>query len=425
MKGVRLGLVILAAVMITIGFAGYADAFHSGGVAECTGCHTMHRYVSDAKATGVYLLKGTDQSSTCLNCHNQPDTAPSSYHISTDESKLGAGIAPVERTPGGDFAWLKKSYTWTGYGAPASSPGERHGHNIVAVDYNYVVDSTNAQAPGGTYDATKLHCSSCHDPHNKYRRVDDSGGALVTTGAPIIASGSYSNSIVPSATQAVGVYRILGGVGYAPQSYSAIPFTAAPPKAAAPSTYNQTEATNQVRVAYGTGMSEWCANCHTGMHTSSGRLVHPVAQNLGSTIAANYNSYVKSGDMTGTSTTSYLSLVPFEEGAATTYTDLKAHASNTNANLNGPASNSQVMCLSCHRAHASGWDDMLRWNAEKEFITVNGFWPGTDSTDSSAKRATTAQGRTVAETQAAYYDRAATTFATHQRQLCNKCHAKD
>jgi hypothetical protein len=30
-----------------------------------------------------------------------------------------------------------------------------------------------------------------------------------------------------------------------------------------------------------------------------------------------------------------------------------------------------------------------------------------------------------AETNAAYYDRPVTKFATYQRVLCNKCHAKD
>jgi len=34
-------------------------------------------------------------------------------------------------------------------------------------------------------------------------------------------------------------------------------------------------------------------------------------------------------------------------------------------------------------------------------------------------------GRTAIETQGAYYDRPSTVFATYQKSLCNKCHAKD
>ena len=33
---------ILASVVIAIGIGGTAFAFHSGGVAECAGCHDMH-----------------------------------------------------------------------------------------------------------------------------------------------------------------------------------------------------------------------------------------------------------------------------------------------------------------------------------------------------------------------------------------------
>ena len=34
-------------------------------------------------------------------------------------------------------------------------------------------------------------------------------------------------------------------------------------------------------------------------------------------------------------------------------------------------------------------------------------------------------GKTQAEIQATFYDRPATAYATYQRSLCNKCHAKD
>jgi hypothetical protein len=78
------------------------------------------------------------------------------------------------------------------------------------------------------------------------------------------------------------------------------------------------------------------------------------------------------------------------------------------------------MCLSCHRAHASGWPEALRWNMEGEFMIYQGLYPGTDNAANSYAR-----GRLALETQAAYYDRPVTAFATYQRVLCNKCHAKD
>jgi hypothetical protein len=63
---------------------------------------------------------------------------------------------------------------------------------------------------------------------------------------------------------------------------------------------------------------------------------------------------------------------------------------------------------------------MTRWNNENEYMIKNGVYPGTDSTVSDIAR-----GRTTAETMAGYYNKSITKFASFQRVLCNKCHAKD
>ena len=80
--------------------------------------------------------------------------------------------------------------------------------------------------------------------------------------------------------------------------------------AIAPSTYNQTEATKQVRVAYGVGSGSnqvtwgaWCGTCHTQFATPTGASAthyHPVDQLLSSgNEQTNYNSYIGSGNMGG------------------------------------------------------------------------------------------------------------------------------
>jgi len=72
MRTFRFGMLALAAFAI-VGFAGNAYAFHSGGVAECGGCHSMH----SPTPGGSFLLVGTDQSSACLTCHQHAgDTGP-------------------------------------------------------------------------------------------------------------------------------------------------------------------------------------------------------------------------------------------------------------------------------------------------------------------------------------------------------------
>ena len=378
MKGLRISLTLMTAALMVIGITSVASAFHSGGVAECEGCHSMHNSFDGspnvtgrtfAQGTGIYLLKANDQSGSCLNCHQAADTAPSSYHISTAGVNAYDSTSPVEMTPGGDFAWLKKTMNITirKTAAPDGNLGERHGHNIVAADFGYVPDAHLTTAPGGTYPSANLSCISCHDPHGKYRR--DAAGTIATTGLPIFGSGSYNSSINPTAgVSAVGVYRILGGTGYQPKSLTgSFAFANQVPSTVVASTYNRSEATAQTAIAYGSGMSEWCANCHTGMlqgsYTSGmSGLRHPAGDSakLTAAIVANYNAYVSSGILTNTNTGFAAStLAPFEHGLGFSTADvgaLKGYAVTSTArdNQNMPAASTtaNVACNSCHRAHA-------------------------------------------------------------------------
>lgn len=374
--------------------------------------------------TNAYLMQGSDQSSTCLNCHGS-GTTTGSYHILDTNYVAAGGTPPRNYTPGGDFAWLKVGYAWT---TPRSGSSDKnsHGHNVIALDYGLTPDTRfPTGAPGGTYPQASLGCQSCHDPHGRTRIVDAAGTIVTpstaagTKSLPISASGSYG--AMPTATEAVGVYRLLGGNGYLPKSAPAgVGFTADPPIAVAPGTYNRSESSTDTRVAYGSGVSQWCANCHGGFHNDSypTNLRHPSGMKLTSVEIANYNAYIKSGDLSGLVGTAYTSLVPFEEGT-TDRTVLTPHAVIDGSQKGGADANSTVMCLSCHRAHASTWDSAGRWNFRFEFLTEAGAYPagGPASTDSS--------GRTQAEHQAGMNDRPATLFATYQRSLCNKCHAKD
>src|SRR5512147_2105617 len=145
MKRITASLAVAAAALL---LSSPAMAFHSGGVAECEGCHSMHNSFEGstnvtgrtfAQGTGIYLLKANDQSGSCLNCHHAADTAPSSYHISTNGITPHDSTTPVEMTPGGDFAWLKKTMQKPNQTKiMIYTKGQRHGHNIIASDYGYV-----------------------------------------------------------------------------------------------------------------------------------------------------------------------------------------------------------------------------------------------------------------------------------------------
>jgi hypothetical protein len=422
-----------AAAFVAVIAVGPAEAtsFHSGGVAECDGCHVMHERGDGGEpaTASTFLLRGPDASSRCLYCHSS--SGYDSNSILTTQLRWGS--PPANFSPGGDFGWLKKSFTWTNGVRAETSKGEHHGHNVVAADFALVPDVTRTSAPGGTYPSAKLTCTSCHDPHGRYRLMD-TVGTIATTGLPIAASGStVVNGFVqqPTDRAAVGVYRMLGGVGYVSRSAGPIqPFSAAPPTALAPEVSNKGESLADVRVAYGAGMSEWCGNCHGGLHTPSSlspsALRHPsggAAKLIEGRHDSIYNAYAKGGDLGGTWLTAYTSLVPFEEGTTDRF-ELGDHARSDGSARTGPRSGREnVMCLSCHRAHASGWDAAMRWNQKSEFIVAASQWPGTDAYGAAASPAV-AQGRTQAETRGAMYDRNPTAFASFQTSLCNKCHAK-
>ncbi|MBZ0154872.1 MAG: cytochrome C [Alphaproteobacteria bacterium] len=422
----------MLSAIIAVGWYGVSPAFHNGGVAYCDGCHTMHnssagmvmnaRSGQGSQITGManaYLLQGSDQSSTCLKCH--AGSTAGTYKVVTYPVP-GAGSPPLQLTPGGDFAWLQKSYSWTtADGSLASSPGERHGHNIIASDFGFSADTGLTTAPGGSYPAASLSCISCHDPHGKYRILDAGATMIATSGKPVLGSGSYGQ--IPTAAEAIGAYRLLGGRNYLPVSVlGGFSFTYDPPVVVAPSTYNRAEDTTDTRVVYGKGTTEWCANCHQLFHTNLGSgLVHPAGVPMSSAMADAYNSYVKTGDYAGNKSTSFTSLVPFEIGG--NMSDLATLSAKIDSR-SGPESNDHVTCFTCHRAHASGWDDMMRWNLKSEFLTVAGDYPGID-VSGEGSRGWYSNGRTRAETMKALYDRPATRFASYQKSLCNKCHGKD
>jgi hypothetical protein len=386
---------LLYVPILVLFIVGPSFAFHAGGVAHCDGCHTMHNSMdgttdngSVGQAPGDFLLKSTDPSSVCLNCHY--NAAGGSYHVfSSDGSNF---------KPAGDFYWLTRTYTWTAHGSAQISKGSNHGHSIVASDFGLPLsDPVLTTSPGGNYPSIQMKCTACHDPHGK----------KANNNLPISGSGSYGDT--PIAGTTLGNYRLLGDIGYHPGGTS-ITFTNPPPIARAPKTYDPETDINHVD--YGQGMSEWCGNCH-GLFVApggAGQHKHPASNTSGLSaggIYQNYNMYVASGDVTGNQSTAYLELVPFErQKSDPTLLDPTTTV--------GPDSNSNVMCLTCHRAHASAFPNSGRWDFETEY-------PATDSHPHSGDG-----GLGTNDVYNSYYGRdLQTEFGQYQRSLCNKCHVKD
>ena len=374
---------VASASLLTMAFAGSAMAFHAGGVAHCDGCHSMHNSATDnprsGSATAADLMKGSDASSTCLNCHSG---SAGSYHIATPNGGT--------MSQGGDFFWVKTDYSYTSRGTSlATSTGQSHGHNIVAADFGYAVDTVNATAPGGSMPANTLGCTSCHDPHGQVNGGTDNGTAAISV------SGSYG-AAAPADGSIRGNYRILGDNGYK-QITSGAPIATA-------------DGSSGLKVQYGQGMSSWCLSCHSAFNDNAN--MHPTNVPVP---MATYNSYKASGDFTGVVATAFDALVPFERGIA----DGSDPALAVTSTVGVEDATDQVMCLSCHRAHGSAFENGLRWDDSTEFIAESGILKtgGTAAT-------IMAGGAKPYYANGALVD-IATKYGEHQRSLCNKCHAKD
>jgi hypothetical protein len=406
----------MAAALMVLGHGGLAggQTFHQGGVAHCDGCHTMHgseggvAFTVEGEGDSVVgdageqtLLAGSDASSTCLNCH----AGNGGYRVvSTDPTQ-------VNYTAGGDFYWLQNDYAVDFGGGLIILSGDNFGHNIIAGDFGYSADATLGAAPGGGFSASLLGCTSCHDAHGQVNGGTDNGTAAIS------GSGSYGDA-APTDGSILGNYRLLGDSSYT--SGGLIVETSHTFSNDAPVAMAENGGYFGARVDYGSGMSEWCANCHNGFYTlSSGEHRHPAHNNAHlNGEAGNYNAYHATGDYDAARTASYDGLVPIERGITNSaLLDVTSTGTATTFGTIVADSSSNVMCLTCHRAHAGGNPNMGRWDFGVEFLAES--WTQLTPT-----------GLTVTDLDANhYYDGSsidiASRYGPYQRSLCNKCHVQD
>jgi hypothetical protein len=334
MRKVKLFATLIAAVSVAL-FAGGTLAFHDGGVAHCNGCHTMHNSEdgalvdADSPDGNAWLLRDATPSDVCLSCH---------------ATGLGAVFAtdvmnPAREIGGGNFIFLLEDNINDGHGGgdlldpndpgfpglANAIPGDAAGHNLDAPGFGLSPDGTLSTAPGGTFPAALLGCSSCHDPHGRE------------------------------------TFRLLYGSGLVQDFYT---FTAEAPDAVGNSIFGGPPESNSFHTAYKGGtdnMSAWCGNCHGNFHNNNTQLIHPSGQTMGAGIAQTYNLYNGTSDQTGGgSGTSYLAAVPFEDSSVTT------------TSTTGPTASSLVSCITCHRAHATSAPDAGRWDFDVTFLHEDG-----------------------------------------------------
>lgn len=368
----RMLLMVVAAVVV----AAPTWAFHDGGVAQCNSCHTIHNsengqprnFNADGTGPGTAvgfgwpdLLLWENATDVCLDCHG----GARSYNVFTTDP-LNPGLSNYYSA--GNFVFLLEDNINDGHrGSQSPVLGQGSGHNlrsgIKGTDWDTVLTAPPSDGSSPLAN-NQIHCSSCHDPHgNSGFRMLYQEGQMIEVGGDLVTYGDTMEA-----------FDI---------SFGAVE-------------------TNSNHNAYVRGYSAWCNSCHTGFHQASGRMIHPSGESVGSTIAAKYNRYNGTTDCvnnppslgvpcgSGTSATSYLADVPFEDDD---------HTAASTTSTQGPDSSSRVACVTCHRAHATSAENAGRWDFDVTFLEEDGdesgSWP------------------------------IPYTYDTNQRSLCNKCHTQD
>jgi hypothetical protein len=268
----------------------------------------------------------------CIACHGVTAPDPSSMCLECHAQKFRV-LSPAgdAYTPGGDFFWLTQSFLSGHY----TSTGDSHGHNIIAASFGLEEDGARSAAPGDgevKYQSAWLSCTSCHDPHMSRSK--------------------------PGAT-----YRLLGTKGYrgggkAESISFQYPAPAAEPLAAKGDDW--IAESDEHHPTYISGMSEWCTNCHSGYITGKG-LSHPAGRLATLEEKAEVYNRNKPRTRVAGEGGSFDFLVPVEMGETFSRPIKKPR-------LDKATPVSRVMCLSCHRVHASAFRSIGRWGLQVDLL---------------------------------------------------------
>lgn len=305
----------LAPLGLLLAAAPLAAAFHQEGVGNCGGCHVLHDPGAGMVLGDPPLLKAPSASDVCLLCHG-------------DGGVLGDDpLTPPAERGAGNFVFLLEDNLNDGPdGAVDLIPGDAAGHNLVAPGRGLFADFRYSTAPGGSFPASELGCTSCHDPH-----------------------GNSS-------------FMMLNGVG--PVQEGLATFTAPAPDAEAIDPLTVESPGNHT--AYRSGMSAWCGNCHGPYHDAGvATFEHPIDEDLGGDERDEYNRYDGPQNPDGgLEATAYLPEVPFEDPRNAVDSTL------------GPSPVAVISCITCHRAHASSAPAAGRWDFNVGLLQEDGLISG-------------------------------------------------
>jgi hypothetical protein len=364
----------LVAKIALAGTAGLAAALAAGtaSAADCSFCHTMHNsqdgqpMVWDTADTSPkpILLRGD-----CVYCHSGVNTTGSLLNSPPKVYGTAATVYATTANSGTDFRNLAGGdFVWVG-------DDQSHGHNVGG-GFGLSGDTTlNNVPPGGTDMGAQLQCAGVTGCH----------GLTSVTGAPIGAMKGAHHSVHNTLTNSTtyidgatvgGSFRYLNGVkGFEDSDWQHTEDYQDHNQYA-----GETRTTADTVATTGTNrtISGLCARCHGAFHNTS----EPGAKDAYGINTTNTNfaagqwvRHPTDYDMNEDATGEFVSYDSY---------DIIAPVGRTIANLTVGADGTVtgagyriVLCVSCHRAHGSPYQDALRWSYGEMQVGTTGAAAGT------------------------------------------------
>jgi predicted CXXCH cytochrome family protein len=356
-KGVKV-LVALPLILFPL----VCDARVTG---QCGHCHTMHFSQGgaaplDVKGNTAIGPNDALLNINCIGCHTGPN-AGGTAATNTTPYVLDIGAEPTTKSlAGGNFWWVENVDDTRGHNiistnpdALTTPPGWNSGFNA-----NTIV---NNAAATWTVQLTCAGSNGCHGKHAV-------GVTPITNEYTAISGAHHTNDSTIDGSTTGKSYRFLYGIiGYEDPDWE---YTTGAANHNQYYGYDRTSDTPPAAAPEKRSINYLCAECHGDFHSGTGDF----GTTLDGSAASPWIRHPTDFDMNGLAAGSeYKS---YGDGGVGVYNPLVPLATDRIAALVDPpvsnvfATNGDaiVSCISCHRAHGSPYDDLLRWNYKA--------WPG-------------------------------------------------
>ncbi len=320
----------------------------------CSNCHTMHNsqdgapVAKDDAGNIIETPHGSLLIYSCVGCHSATDGttwkdnltgAPIVFNTIEPTYNTAKGLAA------GNFYWIQTDDT-KGHNVlatnpedtlnPVRAPGDigfsSCGTNNCHTNFHAIVSGTGDSALDGKQGCTKCHMVNTVGPKGFHHKDDGTGTKYVETAAK-------------------GWYRFLeghrSGVGYGVKGIEDEDWQ----KTYSSTDHNEYLGDTSVIGTYGFGnsrysMTAYCSGCH-GIFTQNQGTASPWLRHPSDKIIPNSWEYASMS-------TTYNPDVPVARPSSFNWSGGPSSTVTLNTDM--------VMCLSCHRAHASPYFKMLRWD---------------------------------------------------------------